>query len=522
VSSFLSKLDKRSARRRGGTPQGQDIILRKEESSARPSKREQKRSQTTILLTSREPSPEGLLAELLGFQKKAASSDRLRGKSGDSDTPPWQTQTGARTAQLNALVPVARRLLQELMQPGISDRELEVVVKRAVSIAAQELAAEMLITSRDTHEATLELIALVAGKGPLKPLFDDPFVTDVYVDDWNRVRCKRLGKSMDTPCVFRAPSDYDAFCSSLIEQSKERLTATKPRIDVVLADEWRSRVNIVHGSLRGEPRPGIAVRIPRLQSATMYDLLRSQTLPAAVAAWLSEFMAFGDVSALVIGPSGSGKTTAATALLNAVGSDERVLLLEHLPEIYPASCHIERLTLAHPRVEVGGVGLADVLDVVRARAPHRIVFGEVRERDRFAFLELLADGYSGSIATMCSEDAREALSRLAQGPDGNGNNQHSAQMVSRLMRLVLRLQNHDGRPCLGELCEVLPAELGEIRVVPLVRYEGEARGKRVWRKLVHKSALFDLMAERGVEMMTGPTLLPPLEKPENVSEEERL
>jgi hypothetical protein len=55
-----------------------------------------------------------------------------------------------------------------------------------------------------------------------------------------------------------------------------------------------------------------------------------------------------------------------------------------------------------------------------------------------------------------------------------------------------------------------------------VRYEGEARGKRVWRKLVHKSALFDLMAERGVEMMTGPTLLPPLEKPENVSEEERL
>jgi pilus assembly protein CpaF len=381
----------------------------------------------------------------------------------------------------------------------------------------------MLITSRDTHEAALELIALVSGKGPLTPLFDDPLVTDVYVDDWNRVRCKRLGKSIDTPCIFRAPSDYDAFCSGLIEQSNQRLTSARPRIDLVLADEWRSRVNIVHGSLRGEQRPGIAVRIPRLKSATMYDLLRSQTLPAAVAAWLSEFMAFGDVSTLVIGPSGSGKTTAATALLNAVGSDERVLLLEHLPEIYPASCHTERLTLAHAGVEGSGDGLADILDVVRARAPHRIVFGEIRERDRFAFLELLADGYSGSIATMCSENASEALSRLAQGLDGQGNNQHSAQMVSRLMRLVLRLQNPDGHPCLAELCEVLPAELGEIRVVPLVRYEGEAKGKRVWRKLVHSSALFDLMAERGVEIMTGPSLLPPLENSqESVGHEERL
>jgi pilus assembly protein CpaF len=522
VGSFLSKLNKRIAGRRGGASQSQDIILRKDMPAVRSTKREHKRPQTTILLTSREPSPEGLLAELLGLQKKTHSTERLRSKQGDGDAALWQTQAATRTAQLNALVPVARRLLQELMQPGISGREFETVVKRAVSLAAHELSGTMLITSRDTHEATLELIALVAGKGPLKPLFDDPLVTDVYVDDWNRVRCKRLGKSIDTPCVFRAPSDYDAFCSGLIEQSNERLTPASPRIDVVLADDWRSRVNIVHGSLRGEQRPGIAVRIPRLQSATMYDLLRSQTLPAAVAAWLSEFMAFGDVSALVIGPSGSGKTTAATALLNAVGSDERVLLLEHLPELYPASCHIERLMLAHPRVEVGGVGLADILDVVRARAPHRIVFGEIRERDRFAFLELLADGYSGSIATMCSEDAREALSRLAQGPEGNSNNQHSSSMVSRLMRLVLRLQNPDGRPCLAELCEVLPAEHGEIRVVPLVRYEGEARGKRVWRKLVHSSALFNLMAERGVEMLTGPSLLPPLEKSEGMSDQERV
>lgn len=509
MAGFLGILNKRSRKAAGSG--GEGLLVRKAETSVWPKKRDSKRSQTTILLTSREPSPEGLLAELAGYNKSKAAQKRggAPRREGE-DMPAWMSLNTSRAAQLNALVPMARRLLQQINHREASGRELEILVKRAVSMAVHELSSELPITSRDALEATRELLTLVRGKGPLQPLFDDPLVTDIFIDDWNKVRCKRQGKSLETPCVFRSPSDYEALCSSILEQANERLTPHKPRVDVVLADEWNSRVNLIHGSLRGESKPGVSIRIPRLRSATMYDLLRSQTLPAPVAAWISEFMAFGELSTLVIGPTGSGKTTFATALLNSVGSDERVLLLEHLPEIRPASCHVERLSIAHPWSEAHhGVGVAEVVDVVRARGPHRVVWGEIRERDRTSFVELLADGYTGSIATMCGEDSYEAVHRLARGIEGASNAASMATTISRTIGLVVRLQNVGGRSCMLEVCEVTPSDGDSPSLRTLIRYEGESGGRRMWRMVASSGGVIDAMAARGVELSHGPTLLPP-------------
>lgn len=511
MASFLSTLNRRS--KRSSSSQGEGLLIKKTDATVWPKQRDSKKPQTTILISAREASPEGLLAELAGFNKaKAAAKKSGVAKREVDDLPAWMSTNTSRVAQLNALVPMARRLLQQSSQKDASGRELEVLIKRAVSMAVHELSGEMSITSRDALEATRELLTLVRGKGPLQPLFDDPLVTDIFIDDWDKVRCKRKGKSLETPCIFRTPADYEALCSSILEQANERLTAQRPRVDVVLADEWNSRVNLVHGSMRGESKPGIAIRIPRLRSATMYDLLRSQTLPAPVAAWLSEYMAFGELSTLIIGPTGSGKTTCATALINAVGSDDRVLLLEHLPEIRPASCHVERLRISHPWSEIkSGIGVAEVVDVVRARGPHRVVWGEIRERDRTSFIELLADGYSGSVATMCGEDSYEALHRLARGAEGVSTTASLATTVSRSIGLVLRLQNIAGKSCLMELSEVVPSYGSQTSLRTLIRYEGESNGRRVWRMVASTGGVLDVMAARGVEIPLGPALLPPQE-----------
>jgi Flp pilus assembly CpaF family ATPase len=514
VAGFLGKLNKRGNSSAGLQSDG--LLIRKAETPVWPKTREQKRAQTTIILTSREPSPEGLLAELLGHNKKKITAKVSSAAKRDSqEAPRWMSPSTSRVTQLNALVPRAQRLLQRSThEQVVSGRELELLVKRAVSMAIHELAGEVALTSRDALEATRELLASVRGKGPLQPLFEDPLVTDVYVDDWDKVRCQRQGKSLDTPCVFRSQADYEAFCHRVLEQAHEHVSQEHPRVDFVLADEWHSRVNMIHGSLRGEANPAIAIRIPRLQSATMYDLIKSQTLPASVAAWLSEVMAFGEISTLIVGPGGSGKTTTAAALLNAVGSDERVLLIEHLPELRPASCHAERLTLALPHTgRELGVKAGEVSDVVRARAPHRVVWGEVREHDRQAFIELLGDGYSGSIATMCGESALDALYRVTNAPREDAVVQHRTNALPQSLGLVLVLENRDGRPCLKELCEVIPVYGALPAVRTLVRYEGEAGSRRVWRVMVKGSGIIDSMVARGVELMTGPNLLPPPEEP---------
>jgi len=82
--------------------------------------------------------------------------------------------------------------------------------------------------------------------------------------------------------------------------------------------------------------------------------------------------------------------------------------------------------------------------------------------------------------------------------------------------MIIVMQRIDGKPCVVDVSEVLPFSDGNFQVVPLVRFAGEVKGRRRWRMVNKSSRLLTAMADLGVEMMSGPTLLPPLE-PERVA-----
>lgn len=79
--------------------------------------------------------------------------------------------------------------------------------------------------------------------------------------------------------------------------------------------------------------------------------------------------------------------------------------------------------------------------------------------------------------------------------------------LSEQVNLVLTMAVESGRPCLCEVAEVIPEIAG---LVPLVRYEGESKGKRYWRMTGEDTPLLRRLSERGVELMTSPHCLPPL------------
>lgn len=512
MASFLEKLQ---CRRGGGRSlQAEDIVVRKA-SGTTTTTAARRRTQTSILLTTREPSPEGLLAELTGFGNATESRDARRAldpkDTDQGQSPSWLTRGVVTNPQLDLLVPAARLVLYELFDEKIPMKDIPAAVKRAVGIAAHRLSADHRFSSRDTQDAVWELSGLIAGKGPLQTLYEDPFVTDIFIDGYDKIRCRRLGQALETPFTFRTPREYEAFYTSMLQSVERALSVSCPIIDCVLSDEWRSRVNAVHGSLRENGQSSLVIRIPRLRSATLYDLLRSQTMPAQIAAWLSEVVSFGETNILVVGPTGSGKTTLAAGLVSCVGSDERVCTIEDVPEIFASACILEKLVTRAPDTKGNGAVTSDMLlKAALHRAPHRLVIGEVRGHEGTLFLEALETGHTGSLATMHAENPYEGLWRLL---DVVSASEHAPvevikRRIARVINLVIVMNLVDGRPCVVDISEVKREPSRDFEVIQLAKYEGEVKGKRFWRKVVEESPLLRFMSERGVELMTGMTFRP--------------
>ncbi|MBX7136521.1 MAG: Flp pilus assembly complex ATPase component TadA [Oligoflexia bacterium] len=438
-------------------------------------------------------------------------SHRKRPDIFDEALPWWLTDPVACSPQVDALVPAARLVLNDLISDNVTQEELIASIHKAVSIAADQLSSEIRFSSKDIQESAHELISLIMGKGPLSSLYDDPAVTDIHLDGHNSVKCVRRGQALETPFRFRSPSECEAYISSMLQSVERVLNHSSPIVDCVLDDKQRSRINAVHSSLLDGKESAVVIRIPRLQQISFYDLLRTKTLPATLAAWLSELVACGQSNILVMGPTGSGKTTMTTALLSAVGSDERICTIEDVPEIFVPTVHLEKLVSRPENAQgEGAIGMDQLLRAALRRAPHRIVVGEIRDKEGPLFLKALETGHLGSVATIHADNARDSLWRLLDVVSAyeKAPQESIQRRISRSLHVLISMKKINGRPCLMEVAEVRPPINGEFIVKPIVKFESEVQGRRQWRLMANHSEWIDRLRERGVELQAGPGLLP--------------
>lgn len=429
----------------------------------------------------------------------------------DDELPWWLNEPVKSSPNVDVLVPAARLALNDLLTEEIARSELPIVIRKAVNIAATRVADSVRLSTKDIEDAVEELLGLMLGKGPLQPLYDDPGVTDIFLDGHASIKCIRRGQALETPFQFRGPDEYEAYINTTLQSVERVLNMSSPIVDVVLEDQCRSRINAVHSSLLDRGESSVVIRIPRLQQVTFYDLLQTKTLPPTLAAWLAELVALGEANILVIGATGSGKTVFTTALLSCVGSNERIITIEDVPEIFVQSAHLEKL-VARPENSQGSgsVGMEQLLRAALRRAPHRIVVGEIRDREGPLFLKALETGHAGSVATIHALHPKEGLWRLLDVVAAfESTPQESLQRrISRSLNILISMQRVNGRPCMIDISEVRPPINGEFVVQQLVHFEGEYEGQRMWRIVTQHSYWMDKLANRGIRLEPGPGLIP--------------
>lgn len=292
--------------------------------------------------------------------------------------------------------------------------------------------------------------------GPLEQWLNQPQISDVLINGPDR-------PAITIEQGARLPSDTIIGAEWLVfvqQQLMVRSGLTIPEIP----DDWPG--DMVIGTVERRMRfaitrppvspagPTLALRLLPRRWRTLDDLVKEATLPRDAAELLVEALRNG-VTLLVAGGAGSGKTTLLAALLQAIGEERRVAVVEELSELpeLPDSIAIEALR--------SGQSLGACVRFALRQRPDLIALGEVRGAEALALLQAAATGYP-ALATLHAPDAQSALRSLermaceaADAPTGLVRG-----LISSAPLLVAHIGRYGGRRRVGRIEEALPQNGG--------------------------------------------------------------
>ncbi len=298
-----------------------------------------------------------------------------------------------------------------------------------------------------------ELVARVAGFGPLQRYLDDPSVEEVWINEPHRVFVARDGRHELTTTILTAAEVRD-LVERMLKTSGRRLDLSTPFVDAMLPSGHRLHV-VLDGISRGFS--AVNVRKFVVKASRIAELVELGTLTAQAAAFLDACVIAG-LNIVVAGGTQAGKTTLLNTLGSAVPGRERIVSVEEVYELrFQHPDWVAMQTRQSGLEGTGEIKLRHLVKEALRMRPSRIVVGEVRAEECLDLLLALNSGLPG-MATVHANSAREALVKLCTLPLLAGEN-ISARFVVPTVASSVDVVVHigveaDGRRRLREIVSV--------------------------------------------------------------------
>jgi pilus assembly protein CpaF len=263
----------------------------------------------------------------------------------------------------------------------------------------------------DENACVREVLASVAGYGPLQPYLDDPTVEELWINAPDRIFLARDGISERVPLTLTDAAVRD-LVERMLQSSGRRVDLSQPFVDASLPDGSRLHVVIPDITHRHW-----AVNVRKFLPAfrDLDRLVDAGSLPPRAAHLLQAAMREGK-SVLVSGATHAGKTTVLGALIAACPPEHRIVTVEETFELSVGAPDLVALQGRQPSLEGSGeVTLRRLVKEALRMRPDRLVVGEVRDAEALDLLLALNTGVPGA-ATIHANSAREALGKLAALP----------------------------------------------------------------------------------------------------------
>jgi pilus assembly protein CpaF len=265
------------------------------------------------------------------------------------------------------------------------------------------------LTREERRRIVREITDDILGYGPLEPLLRDDSVTEVMVNNFDRIYIEREGRLELSATTFADNAHLLRIIDKIVSQVGRRIDESSPMVDARLPDGSRVNAIIPPLSLRG---PTLTIRKFSRDPYTMDDLINFGTLTPKAAQFLAA-CSRGKLNVLISGGTGTGKTTTLNAISAFVPGDERIVTIEDAAELQLQQEHVITLESRPPNIE--GQGEVRIRELVRnalRMRPDRIIVGEVRGAETLDMLQAMNTGHEGSLTTIHANSPRDALSRL--------------------------------------------------------------------------------------------------------------
>ncbi|WP_115727754.1 CpaF family protein [Actinomyces culturomici] len=351
---------------------------------------------------------------------------------------------------------IRERLAARGVDPSTASETIGALVDEAIDLLSPPMSAE----ARDA--LAHELMAEIAGLGPLQPFLDDPEVEEIWLNSPSKVFVARNGIPELTTVILTDRQVRD-LVERMLHHSGRRLDLSSPFVDAML--KGGERLHVVIPPVAGR-HWSVNIRKHVQRARSLADLVDAGMLSASMAQFLSASVASG-LSVVVSGATQAGKTTLLRALVGEVPRTRRVISCEEVFELGLSNRDCVALQTRPGNIEGRGeVTLRDLVRETLRMRPECLVVGEVRGPEALDLLLALNAGVPG-MATVHANSAREALSKLTMLPLLAGENVTSTFVVPTLAASV------------DLVCHVERDREGRRRLAEILHLPGRVEGERI-------------------------------------------
>ncbi len=347
------------------------------------------------------------------------------------------------------------------------------------------LAEEGIVLSRAERKRLFDqIVSEILGLGPIEPLLADETVTEVMVNGPKNLYIERKGKIERVPMSFESNEHVMRIIDRIMAPLGRRVDEAHPYEDARLPDGSRVNAIVPPISLVG---PCLTIRKFFRTPITVEKLIEF----GAITPEAMEFMkaaVVARINIVISGGTGSGKTTFLNVLSGYIPPDERIITIENAAELQLRQEHV--VTLESRPANIEGRGQVTIQNLVvnslRMR-PDRIVVGEIRDEAALDMLQAMNTGHDGSMTTLHSNSARDALARLETMTLMAGMDlpvRAIREQISSAINLIVQLERlRDGSRKVVQISEVQGMEGDIITMTDLFAYEqtGIERGRIMGR-----------------------------------------
>ena len=350
---------------------------------------------------------------------------------------------------------------------------------KAKEIILQEIFKRPVLAQEDMHTLISKYENIFyktrSRLGILKPLVDDPDITEIMVNGPDTIFVEKAGILSKMDMAFDSVGELEEVMQNIAAQVHREINELNPIVDARLADG--SRVNGVYKNVAVNG-PILTIRKFSNRYMKMDELIDNGTV-SEDGAFLLKALTYYGYNVFVSGGTSSGKTTLLNALSEFIPKHDRVIVIEDSSELQLG--YIENLVRMECRQgNTYGKGKITISQLIRTSLrmrPDRIIVGEVRGEEVLDMLQAMNTGHAGSMSTGHGNSIEgmlrrlEAMYMMAMPLDLDAIRVQIAEAID----IMIHVEKIRGQRKITEISELASYESGRFTMVSLMRMDDKGR-----------------------------------------------